>query len=97
MTKQKPKIPDFLKSGLYFIPLGGSEQFGMNLNVYACDGQLLAVDCGLGFADERFPGIELLLPDPVFLEDNIDRLQALVITHAHEDHIGAVPYLWKRI
>ena len=87
---------DFLHKGLYFIPLGGSEQFGVNLNVYACDGQLLVVDCGLGFAGDRMPGIDLLLPDPKFLEDNQDKLQALIITHAHEDHIGAVAYLWKR-
>jgi len=84
------------KKGLYFIPLGGSEQFGANLNVYNCDGEILAIDCGLGFADERFPGIDLLLPDPTYLEDRKDNLQGLVITHAHEDHIGAVARLWKR-
>lgn len=83
--------------GFYFIPLGGSEQFGVNLNVYACDGDLLAIDCGLGFADERFPGIDLLLPDPEFLEQNKDRLSGLIITHAHEDHIGAVAYLYDRL
>ena len=83
--------------GLYFIPLGGSEQFGVNLNVYKCDDDFLAVDCGLGFADERFPGIDLLLPDPSYLENQKDSLQGLVITHAHEDHIGAVAYLWKRL
>ncbi|MCK6418146.1 MAG: ribonuclease J, partial [Alphaproteobacteria bacterium] len=82
---------------LYFVPLGGSEQFGVNLNVYVCNGRLLAVDCGLGFADERFPGIDLLLPDPQSLEDNKARLEALIITHAHEDHIGAVTHLWERL
>lgn len=99
MSKKKPapKTPDYLQSGLYFIPLGGSEQFGVNLNVYLCDGQMIVVDCGLGFADELFPGIDLLLPDPKFLENNLDKIQAMVITHAHEDHIGAVPYLWKRL
>lgn len=80
---------------LYFIPLGGSEQFGVNLNVYASGGKFLAVDCGLGFADERYPGIDLLLPDPLFLEDRAKDLAGLVITHAHEDHIGAVAYLWE--
>ncbi len=55
------------KDGLYFIPLGGSEQFGINLNIYVCNGQFLAVDCGMGFADERFPGIDIVLPDPAFL------------------------------
>ena len=88
--------PAFDDDGFYFVPLGGSEQFGVNLNVYISQGQLLAVDCGIGFADERFPGIDLLLPDPQFLEDNQDALQGMIITHAHEDHIGAVAYLWQR-
>ncbi|GJL84868.1 MAG: MBL fold hydrolase [Micavibrio sp.] len=87
---------DFDTKGLYFIPLGGSEQFGANLNVYICDGKLLAVDCGMGFADEHYPGIDLLLPDPSFLEENRDALEGLIITHAHEDHIGGVAYLWNR-
>ena len=81
---------------LYFLPLGGSEQFGVNLNVYMCDGDMLAVDCGIGFADERFPGIDLLLPDPQFLETYRDDLKGMIITHAHEDHIGAVAHLWNR-
>ncbi len=85
------------EKGLYFIPLGGSEQFGVNLNVYECDGELLAVDCGIGFADERFPGIDLLLPDPAYLEERRKKLKGLIITHAHEDHVGAVAYLWKRL
>jgi ribonuclease J len=85
------------KDGLYFIPLGGAEQFGVNLNVYAHGGRFLVVDCGLGFADDRFPGSDLLLPDPDALESVKDRIDALVITHAHEDHIGAVAYLWERL
>lgn len=83
--------------GFYFVPLGGSEQFGVNLNVYGCDGDLLAVDCGIGFADERFPGIDLLLPDPAHLEDAREKLAGMIITHAHEDHIGAVAHLWDRL
>jgi ribonuclease J len=90
-------IKDLDRDALYFIPLGGSEQFGVNLNVYATGGELLAVDCGLGFADEHYPGIDLLLPDPTYLEDNREYLKALIITHAHEDHIGAVAYLWDRL
>lgn len=85
------------EKGFYFVPLGGSEQFGVNLNVYGCDGDLLAVDCGIGFADERFPGIDLLLPDPAHLEEAHDRLAGMIITHAHEDHIGAVAHLWDRL
>lgn len=82
---------------IYFIPLGGSEQFGVNFNLYACDGQWLAVDCGMGFADEKFPGIDIVLPDPSFIEPYIGQLSALIITHAHEDHIGAVAHLWPRL
>ncbi len=79
-----------------FTPIGGSEEFGANLNLYACNGELIAIDCGIAFADERFPGIDILLPDPWILEENKDRLKALIITHAHEDHIGGVAYLWER-
>ncbi len=84
------------QDALYFVPLGGAEQFGVNLNVYVAGGKMLAVDCGIGFADERFPGIDLLLPDPALLQDNKDNLVGMFITHAHEDHIGAVAHLWSR-
>ncbi len=82
---------------IHFVPLGGSEEFGVNLNAYTFDGKWLAVDCGIGFAGHRFPGIDILLPDPQFLEDRKKDLVGLIVTHAHEDHIGAVPYLWKRL
>lgn len=85
------------QDGFYFIPFGGSEQFGVNLNVYICDGQILIVDCGIGFADESFPGIDLLLPDPTWIAERKDRIEGLVITHAHEDHIGAVAHLYDRL
>jgi ribonuclease J len=89
---------DFLEEdGLYFVPLGGSEQFGVNLNVYAAQGRMIAIDCGIGFADERFPGIDILLPDPQMIEEFSAQLDGLIITHAHEDHIGAVAYLWPRL
>ncbi|MCB1532407.1 MAG: ribonuclease J [Alphaproteobacteria bacterium] len=81
---------------LYFVPLGGSEQFGVNLNAYIYDNQILLVDCGIGFADERFPGIDLLLPDPAFLKERKEDIVGLIVTHAHEDHVGAVAYLWER-
>lgn len=88
---------NFKKEEFYFIPLGGAEQFGVNLNVYGYQGKWLAIDCGLGFADERFPGIDILLPDPKFVEERRKDLVGLVITHAHEDHIGAVQHLWPRL
>lgn len=79
---------------LAFIPLGGTGEIGMNLNVYRCDGQLLAVDCGIGFGGPENPGAEVMVPDPAWLSERRDRLTGLVITHAHEDHLGAVAYLW---
>ncbi len=82
---------------LVFIPLGGAEQFGANLNVYGYQDKLLVVDMGIGFADEYYPGIDILLPDPTYLEDNKNKITGMIITHAHEDHIGGVAHLWPRI
>lgn len=84
-------------TGFHFIPLGGSEEFGVNLNLYACDGKWMIFDCGIGFADHSLPGVDILLPDPSFIEGYRDDLLGMVITHAHEDHVGAVPYLWPRL
>jgi ribonuclease J len=84
-------------NALHFIPLGGVEQFGVNFNLYHTQGKWIIFDCGIGFADERFPNVDILLPDPKFIEGQRDQLVGLVITHAHEDHIGAVPYLWPRL
>lgn len=92
----KAKKIDF-SHGFHFTPLGGSEEFGINFNLYACDGKWMIFDCGIGFADERHPGVDILLPDPSFIEDRRDDLLGMVITHAHEDHVGAVPYLWPRL
>lgn len=82
---------------LYFIPLGGSEQFGVNFNLYHYGGKWLAIDCGIGFAGHNYPGIDIFLPDPAFIEERRDDLTALIVTHAHEDHVGAIPYLWPRL
>ncbi len=88
---------NFNPEELIFIPLGGSEQFGANLNVYGHQGKWLAIDCGIGFADEYYPGVDILLPDPTFLEERAKDLSGLIITHAHEDHIGGVAHLWPRL
>lgn len=82
---------------LYFIPLGGSEQFGVNLNVYELEGKLLVIDCGIGFANERYPGVDILLPDPIYLAQRKEDIVGIIITHAHEDHIGALPHLWSQL
>lgn len=79
---------------MLFVPLGGSEQFGINLNAYMTGGDILVVDCGLGFADERYPGIDIILPDISALEESKEQIAGMIITHAHEDHIGAVAHLW---
>ncbi len=80
---------------LYFLPLGGSGEIGMNLNLYHTRGKWLMVDLGVTF--DQTPGIEVLMPDTQFIEEHVQNLVGLVLTHAHEDHIGAVPYLWPRL
>src|SRR5438045_5727606 len=78
---------------LLFVALGGSGEIGMNVNLYGCRGQWIMVDLGLTFADTSYPGIELILPDLEFIENQQERLAGIVLTHGHEDHIGALPYL----
>src|SRR5271165_559790 len=82
---------------LTFLPLGGTGEIGMNLNLYRCDGKWLAVDCGIGFGGAARPEVDVMMPDPGFIADRRERLLGLVITHAHEDHIGAVAWLWPRL
>ncbi|MBA4355372.1 MAG: MBL fold hydrolase, partial [Novosphingobium sp.] len=77
---------------LLFIALGGSGEIGMNVNLYCCDGKWLMVDLGMTFADPHYPGVDLVFADLDFIEDRVDDLIGIVLTHAHEDHIGAVPY-----
>lgn len=84
-------VPD---KGLFFVPLGGAGEIGINFGLYSCDGQWIAVDCGVGFAGDRLPGVEMVLPDPTFAEQIAKNLKALIITHAHEDHIGEVGHFW---
>ncbi|WP_169569200.1 ribonuclease J [Sneathiella limimaris] len=80
---------------LLFLPLGGSGEIGMNLNLYCCNGKWLMVDCGISFADERAPGIDVIVPDASFIAEHKENLLGLIVTHAHEDHVGAVARLWK--
>lgn len=85
------------KDELLFVPLGGSNEVGMNLNLYTIDGKWLMVDCGIGFAGDYLPGVEIVVPDISFITEHKENLLGLVITHAHEDHLGAVPYLWREL
>ncbi|HAF40713.1 MAG TPA: ribonuclease J [Sphingobium sp.] len=81
------------KDELLFLALGGSGEIGMNVNLYGCQGKWVMVDLGLTFADPAYPGVELILPDLSFIEERRDDLLGIVLTHGHEDHIGAIPYL----
>ncbi len=81
------------KNELLFLALGGSDEIGMNVNLYGCDGKWLMVDLGLTFAGADYPGVDLVLPDLEFIEARRKDLVGVVLTHGHEDHIGAIPYL----
>ena len=85
------------KKDLLFAPLGGSGEIGMNANLYHYDGVWMMVDLGINFPDDSMPGIDVVLPDLTFLDDKTANLVGLVITHGHEDHLGAVPYLWRKL
>ena len=80
---------------LVFVPLGGATGIGMNFFAYGYRGKWLLVDCGIGFPGDGLPGVDVLLPNPAFLADKKQDIVGMVITHAHEDHIGAIPYLWR--
>lgn len=82
---------------LAFLPLGGTGEIGMNLNLYRCGGKWLAVDCGIGFGGAAHPEVDVMMPDPAFIAGRRDQLLGLVITHAHEDHLGAVAWLWPQL
>ena len=82
---------------LLFVSLGGAGEIGMNLNLYGYAGDWLILDCGVTFGDDSQPGLEVVMPDPAFIVERRDRLLGIVATHAHEDHIGAIPYLWKEL
>ncbi|WP_336986398.1 ribonuclease J [Altererythrobacter aquiaggeris] len=77
---------------LLFLALGGSAEIGMNVNLYGCDGKWLMVDLGMTFSGNEYPGVDLVFADLEFIEDRLDDLVGVVLTHGHEDHIGAVPY-----
>ena len=85
------------RQDLVFTALGGIGEIGMNTYLYGLDDRWIMVDLGVSFADDRLPGADLVLPDLGFIEAQKDRLLGLFITHAHEDHLGAVPYLWPRL
>ena len=95
MTSKRTLSPG--NDELFFLPLGGAGEIGMNLNLYGHDGRWLMVDLGITFAGPELPGVDVLMPDPRFIVERREQLVGLMLTHAHEDHIGAVPYLWSQL
>jgi len=90
-----PAPPPLLPNGLRIVPLGGLGEIGRNMTVFEYGGRLLIVDCGVLFPESDQPGVDLILPDFDYIRDRLGAVDALVLTHAHEDHIGAVPYLLR--
>lgn len=80
---------------LHIIPLGGLDEIGKNVTVYEYNGEMILVDCGMSFPDEDTPGVDIIIPDFTYLLNNKDKIKGLFVTHGHEDHIGAIPYLLK--
>ena len=93
MKKEKKENSGKLK----IIPLGGLEQIGMNITAFEYEDSIIVVDCGLSFPEDDMYGIDLVIPDITYLKDNIDKVKGFFITHGHEDHIGAIPYVLREI
>ena len=95
-NKKQPKF-EFKKSNLKIIPLGGLEEIGNNMTIFEYEDEIIIVDCGLEFPTDDMLGVDLVIPDVTYLERNREKIKGLVITHGHEDHIGAIPYILKQI
>ncbi|WP_312975955.1 ribonuclease J [Corynebacterium sp.] len=96
LTQRLPKPPKAPKDGLRIIALGGISEIGRNMTVFEYHNRIIIVDCGVLFPSSGEPGVDLILPDFSYLDDKWDRVEALVVTHGHEDHIGAIPWLLKQ-
>ncbi len=110
VSAQTPRVPAVLDSNGYvtnhkdvkrtplkIIPLGGLHEIGKNMTVFECSNDIFIVDCGMAFPDSDMPGVDIVLPDFTYIEENADRVRGIVITHGHEDHIGGLPYLLKKV
>ena len=90
-------MSDFKNKGIYFLPLGGADDIGMNMFVYASNGKLIVVDAGFGFLNDEYPGMDMSYASPEFLENYKEDILGLFITHAHEDHLGAIAQIWPSL
>lgn len=95
--KKRTSTPKSKQKTVKIIPLGGLDEIGKNITVYEYDGDMIIVDCGMTFPDDDTPGVDSIIPDFSYVIENRDKIKGLVVTHGHEDHIGAIPYLLKQI
>ena len=82
-----------MKNTIKIIPLGGFDKIGMNMTIIESDDSIIIIDCGTSFPPNNMPGIDTSIPDISYLKDHIDKVKGIVVTHGHEDHIGAIPYI----
>ena len=99
MPRKKDATPkfEFKKDNLKIIPLGGLDEIGKNITVFEYGNDIVLVDCGLEFPEDDMLGVDLVIPDVTYLEKNKDKIRGLVVTHGHEDHIGAIPYILQKV
>ena len=97
VKKEVKKDNNKKEAKVKIIPLGGLEQIGMNITAIEYEDTIIVVDCGLAFPTDDMLGIDLVIPDVTYLEKNLDKVKGFVITHGHEDHIGALPYVLQRV
>lgn len=90
-------VPRDENAKVKIIPLGGLNEIGKNMTAIECGDDIIVIDCGLAFPDDEMPGVDLVIPDVTYLEANADRVRGIVLTHGHEDHIGAIPYVLRNI